>query len=812
MSLFLADLRYAARVLRKTPAFSLVVIAVLALGIGANSAVFSVIDAVLLRALPFRDPDRLVMIWEKNPSLGTLIADRVPVALSNFLEWQKRATQFEVMGGFEDANFNITSVTEPERVQGARATPNFFRVFGVEPRFGRSFEKAEEEHTAVLSDAFFQRRYGGDRNILGSTLTMNDIVYTIIGVLPPEFHLPATREGQNQSKPELWVPYDSTAQTNTAEFNRRKMQIFARLRDNVSLDQARAEMNTIAAQMAQEDATQNAGFGANVFSVYSEDVGKDQRRNLLVLLAAVGFVLLIACANVANLMLTRATARQHEMGIRKALGAGRTRLVRQLLAESLLLSAIGAALGLFVAHYGIKLLVSLKPAGINRPGDIHLGLPVLIFTTLISVAVALIFGILPALQAARSDVKSAVHNLRVGGSASSARARKSLVVAEVALACVLLIGAGFMMKSLFAVLQVDPGFKPDHLLTMKFSLPESRYGSNEQIANFCQQVLDKVRAAPGVQHASFSDGLPLTRLRMMRFLVEGQEPPARGSEPTADMRGIFHPDYFDTIGLRLIAGRNFTPNELSEKKPVIVINQALAKRLWPNESPLGQHLRSVPAKNGVPVITYEVIGVVNDMHQVSLEEGMRPEISKAMGDYTQLTLAVRTAADPETMIPVIKQQIWSVDKNVPMFEVATMEQVLRESTSDRRFQSFLMATFAGIALLLASVGLYGVLASLVAQRTQEIGIRMALGAQKMDVLRLILREGSRMVLLGIAIGVAAGLALSRYLASLFFGITPANAITYVEVGLIMFAIALLACVLPAWRALRVNPMVALRYE
>ena len=626
MSLFLADLRYAARVLRKTPAFSLIVIAVLALGIGANTAVFSVVDAVLLRGLPFPRADRLVMIWEKNPSLGALIGDRVPVALSNFMEWQKRATRFESIAGYEEANFNLTSGSEPERVQGARASANFFHLFGVTPRLGRGFESAaddpENAHVAVVSDGFFRSHFGGEASALGARLTLNDIVYTVVGVLPPEFHLPATREGQNQSKCDLWVPYDSSAVSNTVEFNRRKLQVFGRLRDGVSLEQARAEMSAIAARMAEEDATQNAGFGANVYPLYVEDVGQDQRRNLFVLLAAVGFVLLIAAANVANLMLTRAAARSREMGIRKALGASRARLITQLLAESLLLSAAGAVVGLAIAHYGIKMLVALQPAGINRPQEIHLGLPVLLFTTAVSIGVALLFGIIPALQAARTDVNASLHNVRgTQGAVSSGRVRQVLVVSEVALACVLLVGAGFMMKSLLAVLRVDPGFKPDHLLTMKFSLPESRYGSNEQIAAFCRQVLDKVATTPGVQHASFSDGLPLTRLRMTRFLVEGQEPPARGSEPTADMRGIFNPDYFDSVGIRLVAGRNFTSDELAEKKPVMVINQGLAKRLWPNEDPVGQHLRSVPSKAGTPAVVSTVIGVVGDTHQVSLEEG-----------------------------------------------------------------------------------------------------------------------------------------------------------------------------------------------
>lgn len=722
MGSLLADLRYAARILRKSRGFSLIVILVLALGIGANTAVFSVVDAVLLRALPFHDPGRLVMIWEKNPSLGALIADRVPVALSNFLEWQKRATQFESIGGFEEANFNVTGVAEPERVQGARASRNFFHLFGVEPRYGRSFDATSEEHIAILSDAFFQRRYGGDPHILGASLTMNDVVYRIVAVLPPQFHLPATRQGQNQSRPDVWVPYDSSAPVNAVEFNRRKLQAFARLKDGVSLDQAREEMNAIAARMAEENPTQNAGFGANVYPVYLEDIGHEQQRDLLIVLAAVGFVLLIACANVANLMLSRAAARQQEMAIRKALGAGRRRLITQLLAESLLLSGAGAVLGFVLARYGIKALVALQATGLNRPEDIRLGLPVLIFTALLSVLVATLFGILPALQAARTEVNSSLNQTRGAGTgAPSWRLRQVLVVAEVALACVLLLGAGFMMKSLIAVLRVDPGFQPDHLLTMKFSLPESRYANNDQIAGFCRQVLEKVAATPGVQHASFSDGLPLTRLRMTRYLLEGQDPPPRGSEPTADMRGVFNPDYFDTVGIKFIAGRNFTADELAEKKPVMVINQSLAKRLWPNEDPLGKHLRSVPSQAGGAVVVSTIIGVVNDTHQVSLEERMRPEITQPMLDYTQLTLAVRTAGDPAELMSAIKQQIWSVDRNVPLFEVATMQQVLRENTSERRFESFLMSMFAGLALLLAGLGLYGVLASLVAQPPRRSG-------------------------------------------------------------------------------------------
>ncbi len=813
---FLSDLRYGARVLRRSPAFSITAILVLALGIGANSAVFSVVDAVLLRSLPYRDPDRLVMIWEKNPTLGAFIGDRVPVALSNFLEWSRRATLFDGVAGFEDANLNLTSGQEPERIDGARASANFFELLGVRPAMGTSLEVAaadpSQNHVVVLSDRFFRSHLGGQGNVIGQNLTLNDGVYTIVGVLPPEFHLPASREGSEQRKPDLWIPYDGSESSNSVEFNRRKMQVFGRLRDGVSLAQVRAEMDGIGKQLVTEDATQNAGFGINVFPIYVEDVGKDLRRNLLVLLGAVGFVLLIACANIANLMLTRAMARRKEMAIRKALGAGRRRLTSQLLAESLLLSGAGALFGLVLAHYGIRGVVALQPAGINRPDQIQLSVAVVLFTVLISILAAVIFGIVPAWQAARTEVNASLNLTRGSQAAGSARMRKFLIVSEVALACVLLVGAGFMIKSLVAVFRVDPGFKPDHLLTMKFSLPVSRYANGEQTAAFCRQVLEKVSRTPGVEHASFSDGLPLTRIRLTKFTVEGQPEPARGSEPTADLRGIFNREYFDAVGIRIVKGRNFTADEVQNKRPVVIVNHALAARLWPNEDPIGQHLRSVASKASPTPIVSAVIGVVADTHQLSIEAETRPEVTKPMADYTQLTLAVRSSESPDTMIDRVKNQVWAVDRYLPVFEVQTMERVIEESTSQRRFESFLMSIFAVVALLLAATGIYGVLSSLVSQRTQEIGVRMALGAQSRDVLGLVLGEGFRLVALGVLLGIAGGFALNRFLASLLFGVSASNPITYLEVAALMIGIALAACYFPAARAMRVNPMVALRYE
>ncbi len=542
LSRFLADLRFGLRTLSKSPGFTVTVISVLALGISANTAVFSVIDAVLLRSLPIRDPERVVMIWEKNQALGPPIGDRVPAAYTNFLEWTKQATQFEAIAGFEDADFNLTSGSEPERIEGARASPNIFSLFGVHPALGTSFDSAatdpDRTHVVVLTDLFFKQHFGGERWALGQTLTLNDIAYTIVGVLPPEFHLPAAREGQDQHSPKLWVPYDSSALQNPAEAKRRKMQVYGRLRDHVSLEQAQAEMNAIGKRLAEEDAAQNAGFGINLFPVHIENMGSDLRQNLLVMLGAVGFVLLIVCANVANLMLTRAMARQKEVAIRKALGAGRGQLISQILAESLLLSGAGGLLALGLAHFAIKLLIALKPGGIVRPEDIHLNLSVLIFTFLISAASGVLFGIVPALIATRTRVTSLLNQTRGAQAGTpSAWVRRILVIAEVALACVLLIGATFMMKSLLAVLKVDPGFRSDHLLTMKFSMPPSHYAGDEQIAGFCRQALEKISALPGVKSVSFSDGLPLTRLRMTRFAVEGEPPAVPGKEPTADLRG-----------------------------------------------------------------------------------------------------------------------------------------------------------------------------------------------------------------------------------------------------------------------------------
>jgi putative ABC transport system permease protein len=805
--------RHSFRLLRTSPVFCAVVVVMLALGIGANTAVFSVVDGVLLRKLPYRDPDRLVMVWEKNPALGLQIGERLPAAYTNFAEWLRQASVFEGIAGMEDANLNRTGNGEPERVNGARISPNFFQVLGVSPAIGATFDsELRDTQIAILSYAYWESHFGANRNIVGQSVTLNDSPHTIVGVLPANFYLPSTREGTEQRKPDIWIPYEPTAQRTALELNRLKVQVYARLRPGISLEQARAEMDVIGKRLEEQNPTLNAGFGVNIFPVYVEDVGKDLRRNLLVLLSAVGLILLIACANLANLVLTRAMARQKELAIRKALGASHAELIAQMITESLVLSLIGGALGLLVAHWGIRAILALKPADILRPEQIHIGIPVLLFTTAASLLAGLLFGIFPALYVSRTEVITVLKDGARSGRNHPRTMRAALIVIEVSLASVLLIGAGFMIRSLLSVLDVDPGFRADHLLTMHFSMPPDRYSANQQTASFCRQALEHITALPGVNAASFADGLPLTRIRLMRFTVEGDPAPKHGSEPTADLRGISSPSYFETLGISLVSGRNFTADEINQNLPVIVINRKLARKLWPNQDAIGKHIWSVPARAEKDPVQLTVIGVVRDTRQTSLEDATRPEITRPMQDYTYLTLAVRSNSDPTALTASIKRQIWMLDKDLPVFDVLTMQDVLDDILGQRRFDSFLMSIFGGLAVVLACVGIYGVLATTVVQQTREIGVRMALGARRGDVIKMIMGQGLRWVSLGLLIGLTLGFLLTRMLASLLFGVSPASPLTYFAVSAVMLAVAAVACYLPAVRAVRIDPMRALRYE
>ncbi len=810
-------LKLAFRVLRNAPAFSSLVIVILALGIGANTAVFSVIDAVVLQQLPYGDPSRLVVLWEKNHALGASIGERVPVSHANFVEWVRQAKSFEDIAGFESVNLNRTGAGEPERIEGARVSQNFFQLFSVKPAIGTTFTPVASDpgnaHIAVLSDSYWQTHFGGSRSVLGQPITLNDSVYTIVGVLPANFYLPSTREGSDQRKPTIWIPDDVTAQGNLEELNRRKMLVFARLAHGATLQQARVEMDSIARNLQDQNPNLNAGFGVNVFPIYLEDIGQQLRRNLFVLFSAVGLVLLISCANLSNLVLSRATHRQRELGIRRALGATRGDLIAQLLMESAVLSLLGGILALGVAYAGIKAIPALKPTGVLRPESIHLGIPVLLFTMFMSFLAAALFGIIPALRVSRTDANSVIKQSAEIGFRSARRLISRLVILEVSLATVLLIGAGFLMNSLRHVMSVDPGFRADHVLTMQFSLPPGRYPSKDASATFCRNVLDRVTRLPGVKSASFSDGLPMTRIRLMKFAVEGWPAPTRGSEPTADMRGITSPDYFATLGIPLVSGRTFTNDELQQNQPVIVVNQALAAKLWPGQDALGKHISNVgSAKPGVPPVRYTVIGIQGNARQLSLEDQPRPEITRPMPDFTNLTLAVRSTMDPDPLTSAIEQQIWAIDKGLPVYDVLRMQDIIDDTVSQRRFSSVLLSIFGCLGILLACIGIYGALTFNVVQRTREIGIRMALGADRNGVLRMIMTEGLLLVAIGIAIGIIAGIILARVLQSLLFGMRPSDPAMYAMALAVIFTVAIAACYIPARRATKIEPSVALRYE
>ncbi len=810
-------LKLAFRVLKNAPAYSALVVAILALGIGANTAVFSVIDAVLIRQLPYGDAHHLVVLWEKNPALGKSVGERVPVSYANFDEWARQAKSFQDIAGFESVNLNRTGSGDPERIDGARVSPNFFQLFSVSPALGTTLASVKADpgnaHIAMLSNAYWQTRFGGSRSAIGQAITLNDSVYTIVGVLPANFYMPSTREGADQRKPLIWIPYDVTSKGNLEEFNRRKMLVFARLAPGATLQQARVEMDGIAHNLREQNPGLNAGFGVNVFPIYTEDVGQEMRRNLLVLFSAVGLVLLITCANLSNLVLSRATYRQRELGIRKALGATRADLIAQLLVESAVLSLMGGILALGVAYAGIKAIPALKPAGILRPESIHLGIPVLLFTMLVSFLAAALFGILPAIRVSKIDASSVIKQSGETGYRHSRRLISQLVVLEVSLATILLIGAGFLMSSLRRVMEVDPGFRPDHVLTMQFSLPPGRYPSKVASANFCRAVLGRVMQLPGVKAASFSDGLPMTRIRLMKFTVEGWPAPVLGSEPTADMRGITSPDYFSTLGIPLVEGRTFTDDELQQGLPVIVVNQALAAKLWPGQDALGKHISNTgSSKPGVPPVRYTVIGVQGNARQLSLEDGPRPEITRPMADYTNLTLEVRSSMDPDTLTAAIKQQIWAVDKDLPVYDVLRMQDILDDTMSERRFSSVLLSIFGGLGILLACLGIYGALTFNVAQRTREIGIRMALGADRNGVLRMIMYEGLLLVGIGVTIGVIAGVILTRILRSLLFDMQPSDPVMYALAAVAVGLVAAAACFIPARRATKIEPTTALRYE
>ncbi len=810
METLIQDLRYAFRMLIKKPGFTVVAVLTLALGIGANTAIFSVINGVLLRTLPYRDAERLVALWETNTKSGQEPNLRNEVALGNFLDWRAQNEAFDQIGALTYASVNLTGADEPERVQSALVTVNLFDTLGVQPASGRSFYPEEENvgsaRVVVVSHGLWRRRTGGDPNLVGKTLMLNGNPTTVVGIMPAGFEL----QFPTNQQVEMWLPM----RIDPANASRRShyLYVLGRLKPNVSVEQAHTEMTTIAARLEEKYPETNAEKGANIVSLQNQLIGK-VRSYLYVLFAAVGFVLLIACANVANLLLVRISARHKEVAIRTALGASRRRLVRQLLTEAVALSLVGGLLGLLLARWGIDFLVALTPADVPRLGEIRMHGAVFGWTFAISLVAGVLFGLAPALQASKPDLNESLKESggRTTGGAQRNRVRNLLVVSEVALALVLLVGAGLMIKSFMRLQQVKPGFEPAGLLTMSISLPRQKYNDSSKANLFFDQLFERVKTVPGVEGVGGTDPLPLSNSNATTgFIVQGGPVLPLSERPEVGERSVT-PGYFETMRIPVLKGRAFTDQDREKTPLVVVVNEALARRYWPDEEVIGKRLGFNESEKQD---WYEVVGIVGNVKHDRLNSEPKPELFFAYRQYPRnfMTLVVRASSDPANLSAAVRDQVLAIDKDQPVFDIKTMDERTSKSVAESRFVMILLALFSALALVLAAVGVYGVMSYAVSQRTHEIGIRLALGAQTRDVLKMVVGQGLRLTLAGVAAGVVGAVALTRLMESLLFEVSATDWLTFVVVALLLTGVALVACFVPARRATRVDPMVALRYE
>src|SRR5947209_3465256 len=801
------DIRYGVRMLLKRPAYTAIAMLTLALGIGANSAIFSVVNTVLLRPLPFREPDRLVYAEGADLRTGEKGGAISP---PDFLDYREQNHVFERFAAYQPLSFTVTNDgSESERITSARVSAGFFETLGVTPLAGgRTFLPEEEQEgrngIVVISYGLWQRRYASDPKIIGKTIALNGQTATITGVMPAGFEYP--RETQ------LWSPIPFRAQQTSL---RRAHFLWAigRLKPGVTLAQAEADVTSIARGLEKQYPESNTNFGLGLTLLPEWTVG-EMRQTLLVLLIAVGFVLLIACANVANLSLARGAARSREIAIRSALGASRWRVVRQLLTESVLMSILGGALGLLLAMWGVDLLVSMSPENLPRVKEVTTDFRVLGFTLLISIITGILFGLFPALSSSKTNL---TETLKEGGRGTSGtgrqRLRSLLVVSEVALSLILLVGAGLLIKSFLRLSQVDVGFKPTNLLTMQLSLTRAKYPEPQQRALFFDQLLQGVEALPGVQVAGTTSELPLSGQENDTFFaIEGKHAPAFGStENDANIRGI-SPDYFRAINVPLIRGRYFENRDRMDAPKVVIVNESFVNRYLPGEEAIGKHLT---IDFGSDSFKGEIVGVVGSIRHSSLAQttpSAEMNVSSLQSPPYGTNLVVRTTGDPVQLTTSIRNEVQALDRDVPIFNVKTMDERISESASKPRFRTLLYGIFAGLALLLASIGIYGVISYSVTQRTHELGLRVALGAQRKDVLRLVIGQGMKMALLGIDQGPIGAFVVTRVMSSFLFGVSATDPPTFAGVSILLTIVALLACYIPARRATRVDPMVALRYE
>ena len=807
------DIRYGFRTLIKSPGFTLVALAALALGIGANTAIFSVVNSVLLRDLPYRQSDQVMVVWEQNRARG----GRNNVAsLANFLDWQQQANSFQEMAAFYDATFNLTGEGNPEEIPAQVTSGNLLTMLGTEPALGRVYTKEEAEpgrdDVIVISHGLWQRRFGGVADIVGKKISLNGENVTVLGVMPQGFKW-FMKEGSRTGKAaEIWTPTNFASVLNGPTKGRgRFITVAGRLKPGVTHEQAQVEMSTIASRLEQQHAQFNTNMGIHVVPVHEQLAG-EIKLALYVLLGAVGFVLLIACANVANLMLARASSRQSEFSIRTALGAGRGRIMRQLLTESVLLSVLGGALGLIIALWGVDALVALSPPNMLGTEKIGLSLPVLAFTFVVSLLTGVVFGLVPTLEVTRLNLNESLKETGKSNMSSrrSRRLSSGFVVAQVALALVLLIGSTLMIKSFLRLQAVDPGFQTENLLTLRVTVPTSKYSEDNQVVAFHRQALERLKSLPDVRSVGAVSALPFGGNLGARtsFWIEGRPAPPPGQELSTDVR-VTDENYFETIGIPVLSGRGFTEQEAKEDRRTIIVNESMARQHFPGQNPIGQYLRVQMMPDPQPM---EIIGVVADAKYKTLEGPPHPMVYWAHPQlvYSEMTYVVRTNGDPMNLAAAVRREIQTIDKDQPVADVRTMQSWIDELTARSRFGTLLLTIFAGLALVLAAIGIYGMMSYSVTQRTHELGIRIALGAKTLDVLKLILGRGLALTLVGIVLGLAASFILTRFLSSLLFGVSATDPVTFAGLSLLLTAVALLACYVPTRRAMKVDPMVALR--
>jgi len=795
----------------KSPGFTIVVVLALGLGIGANSAIFSVIDAVLLRPLPYEEPDRLVKLWMHFAGIG-VPKDQNWVSAPEFVDLRDQNKSFSHIAATSSDDYNLKIGAMPETVEGAAVSASFFPLLGVQAQAGRVFLPGEDqpgrENVVVLSHGLWSRSFGADPGVLGKTVIINSRSYTVVGVTPAGFQFPTGAE--------MWTPLafskDDLSPNSRGDHG---LQVIARIKSGISFEQARSDMQALSQRIIEQNPAypyERFQFRVIMNPLLDELVG-DMRTALWILMGAVGFVLLIACANVANLLLARATSREREIAIRTALGAGRTRLIRQLLTESVILALMGSVVGILLARWGLGALIRIGSVSFPRIAGAHVDARVLAFTMLIALGTGILFGLMPALQAShvRPDA------LKEGGRGATAGAgsrqlRRALVVAEIALSLILLVGAGLLMKSFFRLQEVDPGFRPEGVLTLSISLPENRYSQPAQIRSFVRELLDQTSTLPGVEAAGGVTALPLSGSGPSgTTTVDSRAVPPEQSTPEADWR-VVTPGYFSALGIRLIRGRFFDDRDTDTSAPVAIIDETMAKTYWPGEDPIGKRIHRGASKSTRPWST--IVGVVGHVRYRTLEAQSRVQLywPYAQDPWHHVSLAVRTSLEPRSLAATIQREVLAIDPDQPVSTVRTMQEFLFDSIARRRFSMLLLAVFAGVALALAAVGIYGVISYMVTQRAHEMGIRMALGASRASVLRLVLGQSLSLTFAGVALGLSGSLLLTRLISSLLFNVKPTDPATFAVVGGFLTAVAMLASLLPASKATKVDPMVVLRYE